>query len=58
MVNWKKKTNGLLMSWRNSRTVKRRNDMPKVCGKSFPYTDKGKRAARIAKKKKKMGKRY
>jgi len=32
--------------------------MPKVGGKSFPYTDKGKRAARIAKKKKKMGKRY
>ena len=29
--------------------------MPKVGGKSFPYTDKGKRAARIAKKKKKMG---
>jgi len=31
--------------------------MPKVGGKSFPYTDKGKKAARLARKKKKgMGK--
>ena len=28
--------------------------MPKVGGKSFPYTTKGKKAARLAKKKKKM----
>lgn len=31
--------------------------MPKVGGKSYPYTDKGKRAARMAKKKMKDKKR-
>ena len=30
--------------------------MPRVAGKSFPYTAKGKKAARLARKKKKMKK--